>query len=257
MLENGKRKGSAMNIEIAQRLYELRRAHGFSQESLAAALGLSRQAISKWERSESAPDMGNLIALADLYGMTIDELIRPAAQVVEEDGEGPDAEAVGAPEGTEAAEAAEAPVREGAQQSVQPEQPAREIPQPQQEGAEDTKQVQAHGHVYTRPTATGHPRCALRRFPFPLLVIVLVLVLALVFGLWEYIWLVLTIPFYYWTARVIERDPIFLEQHGYAASGNAAHDAQPVPGNAAGIDAASASASAANVPSSPSYKESL
>lgn len=85
MLEYGKRKGSAMNIEIAQRLYELRRKHGFSQESLAAALGLSRQAISKWERSESAPDMGNLIALADLYDMTIDELIRPCDESAKSD----------------------------------------------------------------------------------------------------------------------------------------------------------------------------
>ena len=65
-----------MNVEIAQRLAELRRERGFSQEGLAEQLGLSRQAVSKWERAESAPDMGNLIALADLYEVTLDELLR-------------------------------------------------------------------------------------------------------------------------------------------------------------------------------------
>lgn len=65
-----------MNVEIAQRLAELRRAKGYSQEALAHELGLSRQAVSKWERAESAPDTENLIALARLYGMSLDELLR-------------------------------------------------------------------------------------------------------------------------------------------------------------------------------------
>lgn len=65
-----------MNVEIAQRLAELRREKGYSQEELAENLGLSRQAVSKWERAESAPDTGNLVALAKLYGVTLDELLR-------------------------------------------------------------------------------------------------------------------------------------------------------------------------------------
>ena len=70
------RKGSFMNVEIAQRLAEMRREKGFSQEELAARLGLSRQAVSKWERAESSPDTGNLIALADLYGAEVAEEMR-------------------------------------------------------------------------------------------------------------------------------------------------------------------------------------
>lgn len=73
-----------MNVEIAQRLADLRRKRGFSQEGLAAELGLSRQAVSKWERAESAPDMGNLMALADLYGVTIDELLRVDADIADD-----------------------------------------------------------------------------------------------------------------------------------------------------------------------------
>lgn len=68
-----------MDFTIADRLVALRREHGYSQESLAAELGLTRQAVSRWERGESLPDTENLIALADLYGVTLDELVRPRA----------------------------------------------------------------------------------------------------------------------------------------------------------------------------------
>lgn len=64
-----------MNIETATRLYEYRKANGYSQEELAAKIGVSRQAISKWERSESSPDTDNLIALAKLYGVSLDTLL--------------------------------------------------------------------------------------------------------------------------------------------------------------------------------------
>lgn len=67
-----------MDYTIADRLTELRRVHGYSQESLAAELGLTRQAVSRWERGESLPDTENLIALADLYGVSLDELVRPS-----------------------------------------------------------------------------------------------------------------------------------------------------------------------------------
>lgn len=73
-----------MNVEIAQRLANMRRGKGYSQEALAAKLGLSRQAVSKWERAESQPDTGNLIALADLYGVTLDELVRVEADIADD-----------------------------------------------------------------------------------------------------------------------------------------------------------------------------
>ena len=73
-----------MNVEIAQRLAEMRREKGYSQEELATQLGLSRQAVSKWERAESSPDTGNLIALADLYGITLDELVRVEVDIVDD-----------------------------------------------------------------------------------------------------------------------------------------------------------------------------
>ncbi|MCL2586813.1 MAG: helix-turn-helix transcriptional regulator [Firmicutes bacterium] len=64
-----------MNYEIADRLIELRKKRGFSQEELSDKLSISRQAVSKWERAEALPDTENLIALAKLYGVSLDELV--------------------------------------------------------------------------------------------------------------------------------------------------------------------------------------
>ena len=64
-----------MKLETAKRLYEYRKASGFSQEQVAAKIGVSRQAVSKWECAESSPDTDNLIALAVLYDVTVDELL--------------------------------------------------------------------------------------------------------------------------------------------------------------------------------------
>lgn len=65
-----------MNIEIANRLVQLRKEKGLSQEQLAERIGVSRQAVSKWERSEASPDTDNLIMLARLYEVSLDALLR-------------------------------------------------------------------------------------------------------------------------------------------------------------------------------------
>ena len=64
-----------MNIEIANRLVKLRKEKGLSQEELADALGISRQAVSKWERAEASPDTDNLICLAKLYNVSLDKIL--------------------------------------------------------------------------------------------------------------------------------------------------------------------------------------
>ena len=78
-----------MNIKTANRLCELRKKHNLSQEDLADKLGVSRQAVSKWERSESSPDTDNLIQLANLYGISLDELLNgeDAIDIIEENKE--------------------------------------------------------------------------------------------------------------------------------------------------------------------------
>ena len=65
-----------MNIETANRLYQYRKKMGISQEELAARIGVSRQAVSKWERAEASPDTDNLIELSKVYGVTLDEMLQ-------------------------------------------------------------------------------------------------------------------------------------------------------------------------------------
>lgn len=65
-----------MNIETANRLLQYRKKMNLSQEELASRIGVSRQAVSKWERAEASPDTDNLILLADIYGVSLDELLK-------------------------------------------------------------------------------------------------------------------------------------------------------------------------------------
>ncbi len=74
-----------MDIYTANKLQQLRKKNNLSQEELANCLNISRQAVSKWERAESSPDTDNLIALAKLYRVSLDELleINVKTQVIE------------------------------------------------------------------------------------------------------------------------------------------------------------------------------
>ncbi len=66
-----------MDLEkLGQRLYDLRKEHQYSQEELAEKINVSRQAVSRWERGEVAPDTENLICLSELYDVSLDELIQ-------------------------------------------------------------------------------------------------------------------------------------------------------------------------------------
>ena len=60
---------------LSQKLYELRKKNQLSQEAFADKLGVSRQAVSKWELGESLPDTDNLITIAKLFGVSLDELV--------------------------------------------------------------------------------------------------------------------------------------------------------------------------------------
>lgn len=61
---------------IGENLLTLRRRARLSQERVAEAVGVSRQAVAKWESGETTPDIANCAALARLYDVTIDELVR-------------------------------------------------------------------------------------------------------------------------------------------------------------------------------------
>lgn len=59
-------------MTIGKRISELRKARGYTQEYIAEQLGVSRQAVSKWESDLSSPDTKNLIALAQLLGTSVE-----------------------------------------------------------------------------------------------------------------------------------------------------------------------------------------
>ena len=66
-------------LEFHEKLQELRKKRGLTQEELAAALYVSRTAISKWESGRGYPSIDSLKALAHFYGVTVDELLSSEA----------------------------------------------------------------------------------------------------------------------------------------------------------------------------------
>lgn len=60
---------------LSENLYKLRKLHKLSQEQVGERLGVSRQAVAKWETGETTPDIHNCVALARLYDVSVDDLV--------------------------------------------------------------------------------------------------------------------------------------------------------------------------------------
>lgn len=71
-----RRDNEALYQSLAEALKARRADHGMSQEQVAEALGVSRQAVSKWENGTAEPSTSNLLALAKLYEVDVGELLR-------------------------------------------------------------------------------------------------------------------------------------------------------------------------------------
>lgn len=63
-------------MNIADRIQNLRKQKGISQEELADKVGVSRQAVSKWESEQSVPDLDKVIILSEYFGVTTDYLLK-------------------------------------------------------------------------------------------------------------------------------------------------------------------------------------
>lgn len=70
-------------MNFAERLKQERKVRRWSQEDLAEKLFVSRQSVSKWENSQNYPSIEIIIKLSDLFGVTIDELLRSDAVLTE------------------------------------------------------------------------------------------------------------------------------------------------------------------------------
>ena len=62
-------------MKLSEKIVQLRKEQGLSQEELAERLGLSRQAVSRWESGTALPDAGNLLQLSRLFDVTADYLL--------------------------------------------------------------------------------------------------------------------------------------------------------------------------------------
>lgn len=62
-------------MDIAERLQELRKKAGYSQEQVAEMLGLSRQAVSKWESGQGKPEIDNIVKLTEIYNVSADYIL--------------------------------------------------------------------------------------------------------------------------------------------------------------------------------------
>ena len=63
-------------MKVNEKIYYYRKRAKLSQEELAAQVGVSRQAVSKWETGTADPSTSNLLALAKLFGVSAEELLR-------------------------------------------------------------------------------------------------------------------------------------------------------------------------------------
>lgn len=63
-------------MRLEEKLRFLRQKNGYSQEQLADKIGIARQTVSKWENGQAIPELSGLIQISELYGVTIDRLVK-------------------------------------------------------------------------------------------------------------------------------------------------------------------------------------
>ena len=65
-----------LQMTIADRIQSLRKSKGMSQEELADAVGVSRQAVSKWESEQATPDIDKVLIMSEVFGVTTDYILK-------------------------------------------------------------------------------------------------------------------------------------------------------------------------------------
>ena len=73
-------------MNIADRIQNLRKAKGISQEDLADKVGVSRQAVSKWESEQSVPDLDKIIIMSEYFDVTTDYILKGIEPAVNNQG---------------------------------------------------------------------------------------------------------------------------------------------------------------------------
>ena len=147
-------------MTYSEKIVKLRKANGYSQETFAKLVGVSRQAVYKWEAGQSYPEAEKLIEIKKLFGIKIDDLLDDSYEVViekkpakkkEKKAEKPAEEVKEAP--VEEVPAAEAPAEEAKEAPAEekkeesPEAPAKEeTPAPAEEKKTEEKPAEEKAH---------------------------------------------------------------------------------------------------------------
>ncbi len=190
-----------MNLKIANRLYEYRKKAGLSQDQLAEKIGVSRQAVSKWERGEASPDTENLIALSDVYNVSLDELIKgktenPNNNKAENNETNVDETYISFEDGT-------LNVKHGEKKQqihFGVNGVKVDVPNTVVHIDKNILTKKCNGHIFGKNKNQNIRIDFLNKFPYPILSMVLYLLFGIlnICGGWAYGWLVLlTIPLYY------------------------------------------------------------
>jgi transcriptional regulator with XRE-family HTH domain len=191
-----------MNIEIANRLVQLRKKNNLSQEELALKIGISRQAVSKWERAEASPDTDNLISLSKIYNVSLDDLLKSEDEVYEYVIE--DNVSNGSKPVEYQYESKEMPIEVVSEDRSNGYRVVEEEPKYCQRtrGADG-----ADGESAFYRSRLPFSRKQLLVFPYPVFVTLVFLVLGSVFDIWHPAWLLyLTIPLYYPVVSCVSED---------------------------------------------------
>lgn len=170
-----------MNLEMGKRLSEYRKNKNLSQEQLAQMLGVSRQAVSKWERAESSPDTDNLIMLSEIYGVTLDRLINGTIDRTADTGQ---------PENNDKQNCAEKETADNRLQENKIDKANESNP---------AKGETGNLKVRSNKKSSGFIK-KIEKFPYPVLCIVLYVIFGFydILGGWGLAWILFfTIPLYY------------------------------------------------------------
>ena len=176
-----------MDLFTAKKLAALRKYNSLSQEALAEKIGVSRQAISKWERGEASPDTENLFTLSKIYGISIDDLLgeKTAEQIITDIKE--KAERKEAEENTKAEEKTEKAAPSSQAENLYSNTAAR---------AEELK-----NRFLAETTDFAPLGKKLLRFPYVFIAVAAYLAIGFTLKIWHPTWLVfITIPIYYISA---------------------------------------------------------
>ncbi len=190
-----------MDLFTAKKITALRKHYALSQEALAEKTGVSRQAVSKWERAEASPDTENIRLLSKIFEVTIDDLLgeKSAEEIIKAKTEKAQTENVSKTEETAATVENKGFATEGSNKATEEKAEKTEVKKALfSETKKDTKPIEKEKDL--RKIGTS-----MLKFPYAIIAVIAYLIIGFSAKLWHPYWIIfLTIPAYYVTAAALK-----------------------------------------------------